>query len=205
MRPTEILMSEHRVIEQMLAVLERIAAQACETGALPAQDCDDAVAFLRTFADACHHGKEEARLFPAMERAGLPPFAGPTAVMRQEHEMGRDLVRRMAEAAEAARGGDREAPARFATAARGFVHLLREHIAKEDQVLFPMADQILSPEAQAELATAFESFEHEDMGPGTHERLLEVADRLARTYGVTPAEAAAKAHVCSCSHAAAGE
>ena len=73
MQPTEILIHEHRIIEQVLACLERITEKFTLAGRLDPQPARDAVAFFRNFADRCHHGKEEAHLFPAMEAAGLPP------------------------------------------------------------------------------------------------------------------------------------
>lgn len=200
MRTTEILMNEHRVIEQVLACLDRMADDAAAKGRIDVPSARDAVAFLRTFADSCHHGKEEARLFPALERCGMPKDAGPTAVMREEHEIGRAHVRAMDEATTSFERGDAAAARRFVAEARGFVELLREHIAKEEQVLFPMADHMLSAAVQAELLVGFEHAEKHEMGEGTHEKFLALADRLAARWGVTKDEAQAKAHTCSCSH-----
>jgi hemerythrin-like domain-containing protein len=199
MRTTEILMNEHRVIETVLAALERMADRADAEGAIPVADARDAVVFLQTFADRCHHMKEEDRLFPAMERCGIPRDAGPTAVMRQEHAVGRAHVRAMDEAVTAFERGDKAASRRFSFEAHSFVELLREHIAKEDEVLFPMADRMLPPEVESELLAGFEHAE-KDMGAGTHEKFLAVAERLAKSYGVTRAAVVAKAHACSCSH-----
>jgi hemerythrin-like domain-containing protein len=201
MRTTEILMAEHRVIEQVLACLDKMADHAFRETKIDVASARDAIAFLRTFADACHHMKEEDRLFPAMERCGLPRDAGPTAVMRHEHEVGRAHVRRMDAAVTDFERGDATAADRFAFEARGFVELLREHIAKEDQVLFPMADRMLPPEVQAEVLAGYEHAEKHDMGEGTHEKFLALADALAARWGVSKAEAASKAHACACSHA----
>ena len=200
MRATEILMNEHRVIEQVLACLDAMAEDASARHAVDAASARDAIAFLRTFADGCHHLKEESRLFPALERCGLPPQAGPTAVMRHEHEVGRAFIRKMEEYATASEKGDPAAADRFAFEARSYVDLLREHIAKEEQVLFPMADRMLPAAVHDELLRGFASAEEHEMGEGTHETYLALADRLAARWGVTKAAARAKAHTCSCSH-----
>jgi len=199
MRTTEILMSEHRVIETVLACLEKMADATEAARAVDVADARDAVAFLQNFADRCHHMKEEDRLFPAMEKCGMPREAGPTAVMRHEHELGRAHVRRMDEATTAFERGDAAAAATFAFEARAFVGLLREHIAKEDEILFPMADRMLPAAVQDELLVGFEHAE-ELMGAGTHETFLAVAERLCARYGVTRDLAMAKAHACACSH-----
>jgi hemerythrin-like domain-containing protein len=178
MRPTEILSAEHRVIEQVLDCLEALAARARAEGRLDVERAGNVLEILRTFADRCHHGKEEERLFPMLVARGMPSHVGPIAVMLDDHRSGREHVQRMVEACAAAD------VARFVPAARGYVDLLRDHIAKEDGVLFPMAESMLDEAARAVLCESFRSVEHDDLGPGTHERLLELADELARHYGV---------------------
>jgi hemerythrin-like domain-containing protein len=88
------------------------------------------------------------------------------------------LVRQMAEAAPLYEAGSQDAGVRWAAAAIQYVRLLREHIAKENQVLFVMAERMLSNAEQLELAEAFEKVETEKMGVGTHERLHAMMDKL---------------------------
>jgi hemerythrin-like domain-containing protein len=189
MKATEILSAEHRVIEQVLDCLERMAGQAAQSGALEEQSALDALEFFRTFADKCHHGKEEAQLFPAMEAKGFPRHGGPTGVMILEHEQGRQHVRAMAAAVGGAAAGDRAALESFAQHAQAFIALLREHIGKEDHCLFSMANQSLTAADQEGLLAAFEKVEHEDMGAGTHEKFLNLANELADKFGVPRASA----------------
>jgi hemerythrin-like domain-containing protein len=193
--PTGILMAEHRNIEKVLACLERMAEEFEGSGALVPAVAGDALEFLRTYADRLHHGKEEAELFPAMERRGIPEHAGPTAVMRAEHVEGRARIRAMGEAVERNRTGD------FVREARGYVDLLRDHILKEDQVLFPMADGILPEGEQARLLGVFDRVEASDIGPDTMKRMLAVRDALCARYGVVevPRPAAGGCSGC-CGH-----
>lgn len=191
-----ILSGEHRVILQVLSALEAMAGQSA-AGNLPVTDGQDALEVLRTFADKCHHGKEEDILFPALE-AQVPGF-GPTQVMRSEHVEGRAFIRAMGEAL-----GLRN-PTAFAAAARGYVELLRQHIAKEDDILFRMAQAMLTPEQDAVILDAYRRIEHDDMGDGTHFRMLAIADRLAGTYGIprasdNPQTMALLTAVCGCKH-----
>jgi len=67
MRSTEILQDEHRVIEQVLNCLEKMADQALVAGRLDESSAREALDFFQTFADGCHHHKEEDHLFPLME------------------------------------------------------------------------------------------------------------------------------------------
>jgi len=181
MQPTDILSAEHRVIEQVLDCLERLAAAARGSTGLDRERAGQALEVLRTYADRCHHGKEEDRLFPLMERRGLPRHVGPIAVMLDDHKVGRSLIRQMGDALE---DTGPEAARRFADAASGYVELLRDHIAKEDGVLFPLAESLLDDAARQDLRAEFERFEREDLEPGTVARMRALADGLARHFDV---------------------
>jgi hemerythrin-like domain-containing protein len=171
-----ILSGEHRVILQVIEALVAMANQAEKDGAIPLNHARQALEVLRNFADKCHHGKEESILFPALD-AAVPGF-GPTQVMRADHVEGRAFIQGVAAAVEA---GD---AASFHQNAHGYAGLLRAHIEKEDGILFPMAMQILKPEQHGEILDAYRAIEHDDMGDGTHERMLGLADSLATAYGV---------------------
>ncbi len=200
MKPTDILSSEHRVIEQVLDCLEHIIAEANANGRLDAASARDAISFFRTFADQCHHGKEETHLFPAMEAKGFPREGGPTGVMRHEHETGRGCIRAMDGAVDAAAHGDYAALQLFSQAGEGYIGLLRQHIEKEDHCLFSMANQALADEDQTELMAKFEKVEAEEMGRGTHEKFLAIAGALAEKYGVPQKAAAHAGHGMACCH-----
>lgn len=199
MKPTDVLSNEHRVIEQVLNCLERMVCTAGASGILDGESAVQAVEFFRMFADKCHHGKEEARLFPLMEARGFSRDNGPTGVMLAEHEMGRHHVGGMAAEIENAARGDAEALHRFSQHAESYIALLREHIQKEDHCLFSMANQVLTPEDQSRLQAEFERVETEEMGEGTHEKYLGIANALADRYGVTKVQITEGAMTC-CGH-----
>jgi hemerythrin-like domain-containing protein/uncharacterized protein (DUF2249 family) len=176
--PTQVLKEEHTLILQALDALERKIAQV-ERGA-PADPAyfQKAVEFLRTFADKCHHGKEEHLLFKTLvEEVGMPRHGGPVAVMLSEHELGRSLIRGIADGA-AALGKDPAAAKRVIESGRAYIQLLRGHIDKENNILFPMADQFMGPEDQERLSGEFERFEAEETGAGVHEAALKLLAEL---------------------------
>lgn len=175
---TAVLRKEHDAILKMLGATEE-AARRLEAGTpVNIETLEGLLEFLRLFADKCHHGKEEDLLFPLLESRGLPRYGGPTGVMLHEHEQGRALIRQMAEGVEALKGGDASGAARWAQAGLGYVELLRAHIDKENNILFVMAENMLTPEEQEKLAADFEKLETEKMGAGTHERLHASMDKL---------------------------
>jgi hemerythrin-like domain-containing protein len=175
---TEVLRQEHEAILKMLDAAEELARQLVAGRRVEPRVLDGLHEFLRLFADQCHHGKEEDLLFPKLEQKGMPRQAGPIGVMLLEHDQGRAWIRQMMQASAAYAQGRPEAPASWANAARGYTALLRDHIAKENQILFVMAERMLSPEEQSELSAQFEKVETEKMGAGTHERLHALMDEL---------------------------
>ncbi len=180
MKATDILMEEHTVIERVLTTLE-IAAGRLEQGrAVRPSFFSDAADFIKGFADGCHHKKEEGVLFKAMVASGLPADGGPIPVMLDEHEQGRAYTRGMREAANRLAAGDESARADVIFNARGYAALLRQHILKENGVVFPMADRVIPPARQDEVAEGFEHIEHEETGAGVHEKYLALAQSLEK-------------------------
>ncbi len=171
MKPTDTLKHEHQII---LLVLGAASAEARRPEQLDLGKAAKMADFFRNFADKCHHAKEEGYLFPALVQRGLPQEEGPISVMLSEHNQGRALVRAMFEELE------KETPNRSALAAHleSFAALLEAHIGKEDNVLFPMADQILTDEDQTRLEAEFERVEAEEIGEGVHEQYHQLAHEL---------------------------
>ncbi len=176
------LMHEHRVIEQVLGSLATCAARLERGDDVERTSVRDFAAFFRNFADRCHHGKEEDLLFAAMVEHGFSREGGPIAVMLAEHVEGRRCVSQLASIGD---GEGELSPAErhaAATAARSFIPLLAAHIQKEDQILYPMAEQYLPVEVMNQLARQFDDFEANVMGAGEHERFHALADALIAAF-----------------------
>ena len=179
MKAIEILMQEHRVIERVLDALELAAGHLAAGRPVRAGFFLEAADFIAGFADGTHHRKEEGVLFGAMIDSGAPREGGAIDMMLEEHEQGRAFTRAMRDAARRLEGGDADARHQVASSARGYVALLRDHIAKEDEMLFPMADELLSAEGQDALVRGFAQIELQDSGGGALERFHALAARLA--------------------------
>jgi hemerythrin-like domain-containing protein len=178
MEATQILMSEHRVIEGVIGSLEKAAGRLQAGQAVRPGFFVDASDFIKGFADGCHHRKEEGVLFKALARNGFSEQSGPVAVMLSEHEQGRLFTRGMRRAAERLAAGDAAARAEVIQNALGYAGLLRQHILKEDRILFPMAERAIPAADQARVTEDFERVEHEETGEGVHEKYLALANAL---------------------------
>lgn len=178
MSVTESLKEEHRVIEKALRALVAASESLDQGRDVPVSTLSELLVFIRSFADRCHHGKEEDVLFTALERKGMPRQMGPIAVMLMEHNEGRRFVQGMAEAVEQLERGDEGAKSRFAANAWGYVELLTQHIQKEDQILYNMADRLLAGAEQKKLLERFEEIEEQRIGRGKHEQLIGSIQRI---------------------------
>ena len=181
---TENLREEHQVILRMIKVL-LVASDKLEKGETVSVDVfKKAVDFIRTFADHCHHAKEEDTLFPVMEKRGILRHRGPIAVMLMEHEQGRLFVKGLNEAVEKYERGDKTAKDAIVENARGYADLLDQHIYKEDTILYPMGDKVLSEADNRELLEKFEGIEKDIIGEGKHEYYLQMIAVLEKTLGI---------------------
>ena len=176
----EMLMNEHRIIERVLDGLVGFAEEVQRTGGTEKAELSRFVKFLREFADACHHGKEEDILFTTMVDHGFPRDGGPIAVMLHEHDQGRGLIRILRERAEQADPWSDADRHEVAAVAAGYADLLRAHIHKEDAILYPMAEQHLPPEGMEAVGAACERYEQDRAG--NHAALHALADELIRRY-----------------------
>lgn len=174
--PTALLRSEHDLI---LAVLEGISTMTdTAPDALDQQTARRCVTFLQLFADACHHGKEEDLLFPALTAHGLPQDGGPIAVMLHEHELGRSLVQAMADEVEQIGTPGSGAAERFSKAAVDFVDLLTAHIAKENDILFNIADQLIQGDALGDLLDGYATKSEERFEGRSRDELVELGRQI---------------------------
>jgi hemerythrin-like domain-containing protein len=178
MKATDVLTEEHEVIMQVLNTLEQGANQLENGKPVRPEFFLSATDFIRGFADGCHHQKEEGVLFKHMEAQGIAGEGCPLGVMLAEHELGRQYTRALRSAALDMQSGDLGASRRAIRSARSYINLLRQHIDKEDNILFPLADDVIPDEQHDAVWAGFEHVEHAETGEGVHEKYLALAKAL---------------------------
>ena len=171
------LLNDHEAILTALDIFSRMLDEQKISGEADAVELGSFIAFFKEFADKCHHGKEEGILFPAMIAAGVPDRGGPIGVMMAEHIQGRGYIFEMDESLVEPMDF-----ARFEKNSRNYITLLREHIQKENSVLFPMADRVISTLELEQMYAAFVEHEEKVIGHGRHEELHAMLADLNRKY-----------------------
>lgn len=177
---TQNLENDHIYVLKLIDVM-----RALTTSETPdAGHMENIIDIIRNFADGLHHAKEEELFFPALEKKGFSARQGPVAVMLHEHIQGRNFVKGMTENLDQYRNGNKEALKGVYQNMNGYAELLVNHISKENNILFRMADKVLSDEEQKRLLESFESIE-QNRKEGMHvSDYIERIDGLALFYKV---------------------
>jgi hemerythrin-like domain-containing protein len=135
--------------------------------------------FLRVYVDQCHHAKEEEIFFPALRDAGLIKLDGLVKELTSEHHAGRGMVQEMEKAL--GQLGKSEASEKvFSTVASRYVGLFRQHIRKENGILFPAANERLSAEIQQRVLNGFRKIDCDKIGEDSRTAFHRLAEGLEK-------------------------
>ncbi|MBI5241234.1 MAG: hemerythrin domain-containing protein [Elusimicrobia bacterium] len=146
---TKQLSEEHQVILKVIAAVRAQCDRVEGGAALDQAFFARAVDFIKNYADKFHHAKEEDILFPELGQPGVEMHCDPRGQMLHEHDLGRGFVRGLEAALKAGK------PAELVENARGYCGLLEEHIYKEDNILYPMAEEAMGAQRSAKLGERF--------------------------------------------------
>lgn len=175
---TKVMVDEHQLILRMITLVEKNTALLEQGRFRNWQFYLDAVDFIRNYADRFHHAKEEDVLFVELIANGMPDKQSPIEAMHMEHEQGRAHVRAMAEAAQKALDGEPGQEAIIIEHAKGYAALLRGHIDKEDNILYPLAERVLPVGVRERMLAAYAAAEAKT--PQLEQRYREVVEEYER-------------------------
>ncbi len=181
MTATEILKNEHQVILTVMVAAEREIRSISATGKIINDNVDKIIDFCRVFIESCHNAKEEEYLLPIILERGEMGNRGLLKIILEEHAAGRNLQQLIIHALPQAKTcGFPSTVAAVTANLKAYSELLRAHIEKEDNILFPLADRLLTPEDQKTILVSFEKHETEEVGVGVHGTYLQLAHELAQ-------------------------
>ncbi len=158
MMPIGPLMIEHRLIERMIALMEKGLQKAENENQVNARFIDTATRFIRDYADRCHHGKEEDILFRELKKKPISEEHKRTLhELVEEHKWGRETTARLVKANAIYEKGDKDALSEIVDCLRLLIDFYPKHIEKEDRHFFiPIMDYFSEPEKQALLNEGYE-------------------------------------------------
>jgi len=135
------------------------------------------ITYLTEYVDGCHNKKEENHLFPLVEERGIPREGGPLAVMLQEHEQSKALLAKLKPLAEAYASGASDDVSELKSVFLDYTELLKNHFWKENDILYPMAQRVMSEDDGAAVVAGIEETEAA-LGEGTREKYYALAEKI---------------------------
>lgn len=162
MMPIGPLMKEHRLIERMVRLMERELRRISEKNRADPGFIDVAVDFIRTYADRCHHGKEEDILFRDLAKKQLS--AEHKRIMNElleEHVLARKTTGRLVSAKESYVQGAAHALSGIVDSMQDLVEFYPAHIEKEDKHFFVPCMGYFSDQEQSDMLQEFWEFDRQ--------------------------------------------
>ena len=174
MSATAGLMQEHQLILKYIDLMERCARLNLQNtdSSILFDQAGSFIDFIHEFADTFHHAKEENILFRYLGTPGVLMHCNPVPQMLNEHEQARYFVRNMETAL-----GSKNLQV-LAENAQHYAGLLKMHIYKEDNILYPMAEQGLSDELKASILKEYAETEAQLDSPAIWEKYEELRIKL---------------------------
>lgn len=188
MKPTNILVNEHRIIEQVLNCVERMVHRCASEGRLEEAPAREAIGFFRAFAECAHLAKEEAHLFPLVAGTKCPQGCHPSELATREAQHGHAHLQAMEDAIEGAAAGEKNSVERFVRHGQEYIALLMKYIENEEDWLFPQANRVLDEANQQVLGDRLQRDDRADRCGGSYEEYVAIANRLADHFGVGRAQ-----------------
>lgn len=179
----ELMMEEHINIKEMLKVVRGACFLVLEGKDVNYDDFKDMIKFIRTYADAHHHQKEEIMLFNRMvEEIGETAEKVVKYGMLVEHDLGRLYISNLEEALKSFKDGNKEAKLDIIANAVSYTNLLERHIHKEDNVIYNFAKRELKEEIIEIINKEAVVFEEENSA--IREENLDILKRLKEKYKI---------------------
>jgi hemerythrin-like domain-containing protein len=170
-------MREHRVIERMIGVMRRELATMEQRGAADPAFIDVATDFIRSYADRCHHGKEEDILFRRLAAKDLDPaLSAAMEDLIQDHVRARAMTRRLVDANRRYAAGDRDALGEIVSVTGELAAFYPVHIEKEDRHFFKPCLEYFSEQEKEAMLADFDEFDRALI----HERYRGIVEELER-------------------------
>jgi hemerythrin-like domain-containing protein len=170
-------MVEHRLIERMIKTMKSKLAVMAETEKLDSNFIIVATDFLRTYADRCHHGKEEGILFRELARRKLSEKDKKTMQeLIEEHTYARKTVTSLVQAAEKYALGNVELIDEALKLLRDLIEFYPQHIEKEDKHFFNPSMKYFTPVEQQNMLQEFWEFDRKMI----HEKYAKVIEGLTQ-------------------------
>ena len=169
----DFLIAEHEMIERAMETLKS-NLENIDTGGYDLLQLKRSLDFLLEFGDKIHNSKEEGFLFPLMYERGVPKEGGPIGVMLMEHDDERRLLQHMLAQVDTLPSAEPETVAKFRREGLEYLKIRAEHIWKENDILYPMARNVMQDGDPENLLAEFNKVNQEAYGDDAAEKFAQM-------------------------------
>jgi hemerythrin-like domain-containing protein len=185
MYPIDILLDEHKLVERVFAIIEKVRDKLKDEEEIPAPVFWKLVEFIRGYADVIHHSAEEDILFDTLRDhdTDLPEEVDRNiAVLIEEHIEALDLANEMHKGIRAYQRGASEGRSKVLKAIDSYLDIMKPHFKMEEDDVFPALVKVLSKEEKDKMKADFDRFDQILGGKDVHKRYAQIVEELEREF-----------------------
>jgi hemerythrin-like domain-containing protein len=175
-------MREHGVLKRVLLIYREGVRRLQADDEAPVQALNAGARIIRSFIEDYHEHLEEQYVFPKLEQANK--LADTTAVLRTQHQRGRNLTDRVLAATTAAAAPGKPGREALVQDMAAFIRMYEPHEAREDTVIFPALRDVVPARQFRDMADIFEDEEHRRFGQTGFQGVVDKVADIEKSLGI---------------------
>lgn len=181
MTPTENLINEHKVINDLLGIMSKIAEKIKSKGIFYTNDIEDIMEFSKNYIEKSHHGKEQI-FYPVLASAEIPIEKEAISLMLYEHILTHNYLKDINNCVQNCKIGNAFSGEILAETLMNYVLLEERHMQKEVNIIYPIANDVLSNEQQNQILIQFDEIEQMIENKEFHNNYQKLLRNLKNKY-----------------------
>ena len=182
MTPTENLIKEHKEINELLEIMSKIAAKIKSKDVFYPTDVEEIIDYLIIIIDKSHHGKEDEVFYPELISTGISKEAEPLSLINYEHTLAKRYLKEISSCVVNCKIGNDFSGELLADSLTNYVVVIQNHIKREEEFVFPIANEVLSTEKQNEILQRFEHIDQQNITHSFLDRFNKLVNKLKSKY-----------------------
>jgi len=182
MTPTENLIKEHQEINELLEIMSKIAAKIKSKDVFYPNDVEEIIDYLIIIIDKSHHGKEDEVFYPELISTGISKEAEPLSLINYEHTLAKRYLKEISSCVVNCKIGNDFSGELLADSLTNYVVVIQNHIKREEEFVFPIANEVLSTEKQNEILQRFEHIDQQNITHSFLDRFNKLVNKLKSKY-----------------------
>ena len=181
MKAIQTLLDDHKLINEMVGLLDASVKKAESPEGLPASVMSREIEFCRDFVNKWHEAKEEQVLIPELQKRGYPLDRGPIWETLEDHRKGRSILRRLLAIEKISKADEKQKS--FVKLASAYSLYLYEHTREEEGGLFNAAVLAIKDERKDSLVNDYLALDKQLSVKGGKEKYEKIVEELKKELG----------------------